>query len=654
MYVSKKAGLILEVLLNNTEPISIGRVAEQLDISARSARYYLKEVKDIVEDAGGSLSIKPGIGVLLTGDKDVRRSLSSTGTKSSLSPGECRDHIIYSLLYNTGASTIQQFSDELYISRNEVLRILLLSEQWLRPFDIEVIRRPGSGVSALGNEMNLRQSMAYFSRSCHPPLFGNPHSKIPMVRKDYLDQEWCRKLYEFYPRFPVWHIAEALYQAENELSFHWEGESRKILLSQILAMLQRRRDHNYFSPEDMEWGALPEPLIEAARLLKDHLERIPDIGILPGEETYYLGVCILSVAQQFDNASSWSDGLPRKWHVFSSEVLKQIGGILGDDLSDNQSLQNSLAMCLFVIFLRTKCHIFIHNPLLESVKKRYNGLFGACWAVNALFEKHFGMQLGDDEVCNITLLVGGATYWQRKKIRTVVICASGIGISRYAAAAVEDAIPEIKVVNICSQSDSFEKTEADLVLYIDIAAKGTNGIRISSKVDGGDLTAIRTVVAEILHKRTGQHAAAGNQNGSFAEFLLLEYSGVSKNDILKDGCAQMQKRGFVTETFFPGVLEREYHSSTAIGNGIAIPHAINNRESVIKPGIGLIRLQTPILWRDEDKVDLIFILALRFDDVQGISRFFRQFYLLLRDPEQIEKIRQYQRIDEIAKLIGAE
>lgn len=653
MYVSKKGGLILEVLLKNTGPISIDRVAEQLSISARSARYYLKEVKDVVEAAGGSMIIKPGVGILLSGNQDVRESLLLLGAESSFSAGECRDHIIYSLLYNTGTSTIQQFSDELCISRNEVSRILRLSEQWLHPFDIEIKRQPGSGIYALGDEMNLRQCMAYFSRHCaSPPLFEISYSKTPMLRKDYLDQEWCRKLYRFYPRIPIWYIVEAMYQAETELSFHWEEENRKILLSQIMAMLQRRRMHNFLSAEDAGREVLPERLVEAAYLLKDYLERIPEIGILPREEAYYLAVCILSIAQQFDNGSAREESLSQKWYIFSSDVLEQIGDILGDDLTHDQTLQNSLAICLFAVYLRMKCHIFIHNPLLESIKKRYNGLFGACWAVNALFEKHFGIQLNDDEVCNITLLIGGATYWQRKMIRTIVVCAGGIGISRYAAAAVEDAVPEIRVVNICSQFDSPEKANADLALYIDVAAKGTNGIRISSKVDREDLTVIRNTVAAILHKRTQRYAAVGNQVSSFAEFLLLKYSSIHKNDILKDGCAQLQKKGFVTETFFPGVLEREYHSSTAIGNGIAIPHAINSRESVIKPGIGLIRLQNPILWRDEDEVNLIFILALRFDDVQGISRFFQQFYLLLRDPEQVEKIRHYQNVDEIAKLIG--
>ena len=95
------------------------------------------------------------------------------------------------------------------------------------------------------------------------------------------------------------------------------------------------------------------------------------------------------------------------------------------------------------------------------------------------------------------------------------------------------------------------------------------------------------------------------------------------------------EKGYVKNGFCENVLERENKSSTVIGKGIAIPHS--TQEFVEKSKICIVRLKEPIIL-DGEKVKLILILALKFNDYTITKEFYKKFYSILDSEKSIEKI----------------
>ncbi len=77
-------------------------------------------------------------------------------------------------------------------------------------------------------------------------------------------------------------------------------------------------------------------------------------------------------------------------------------------------------------------------------------------------------------------------------------------------------------------------------------------------------------------------------------------------DIIAETLFQ-EKRVEDKVVYIHDVNERESLVSTAIGDGIAIPHALS--ETVTESSLIFIRLKHPVLWNKEDEVNMVFGIA---------------------------------------------
>jgi len=94
-----------------------------------------------------------------------------------------------------------------------------------------------------------------------------------------------------------------------------------------------------------------------------------------------------------------------------------------------------------------------------------------------------------------------------------------------------------------------------------------------------------------------------------------------------------------SDLIFNGLLQREKIGSTAIGQGVAIPHA--RIESLQKPTVGVITLAKPIEYDapDHKPVDIFFALLVPSDAPEKHLELLRQIAKFLSEPDTITKIR---------------
>jgi mannitol/fructose-specific phosphotransferase system IIA component len=101
--------------------------------------------------------------------------------------------------------------------------------------------------------------------------------------------------------------------------------------------------------------------------------------------------------------------------------------------------------------------------------------------------------------------------------------------------------------------------------------------------------------------------------------ISLHASAVDKTDAIRKAGELLVKSGCVLPEYVDGMLTREQSMSTSLGNGVAIPHGMDeNRVHVLKTGISVLQLTEAVEWDEGEKVSLIIGIASSSDEHVGV------------------------------------
>lgn len=92
--------------------------------------------------------------------------------------------------------------------------------------------------------------------------------------------------------------------------------------------------------------------------------------------------------------------------------------------------------------------------------------------------------------------------------------------------------------------------------------------------------------------------------------ILVNCKSGSKEQVIKKIGRMLVDSGYVTDDYIDGMLKREETFATNIGNGIAIPHGIEEaKKQVKKSGIAVMVFPDGVVWNDDEKVRLVVGIA---------------------------------------------
>ena len=101
--------------------------------------------------------------------------------------------------------------------------------------------------------------------------------------------------------------------------------------------------------------------------------------------------------------------------------------------------------------------------------------------------------------------------------------------------------------------------------------------------------------------------------------ISLQSSAADKVDAIRKAGELLVKSGCVLPEYVHGMLTREQSMSTSLGNGVAIPHGMDeNRAHVLKTGISVLQLTEGVEWDEGEKVSLIIGIASSSDEHVGV------------------------------------
>lgn len=92
--------------------------------------------------------------------------------------------------------------------------------------------------------------------------------------------------------------------------------------------------------------------------------------------------------------------------------------------------------------------------------------------------------------------------------------------------------------------------------------------------------------------------------------ILFDHESKTQEDAFKFLASNVNRLGYSESAigFFDGLVNREKESTTGFKNGIAIPHS--NDDSVLKPGLFVVKFDNAIEWNALDKKPVTMAISL--------------------------------------------
>ncbi|WP_028992052.1 BglG family transcription antiterminator [Thermoanaerobacter thermocopriae] len=638
---------IINMLLNSEKPLTVDYIANRLKVSNKTIRNDLKKVEEYVQQKGVKIIKKPRVGILLEGPRNKRLELADEIKKSldfeePFSPEARKNYILKRLFMSKGSVTIKELAEELYVSRVTIHKDLRNVEKWLNKFNLKLLKKPNYGIEVVGDEENWRNAVASLIVSTK-----EQKELKEFLYNDYTGRIDYRTLVQLKELFDIDYkqLEKIVSNAESKLKFRFSDEAFISLVIHVAISIERLKHKKDVKLSKTVLNNLKQKdeYVIAQQMAKE-IETKFNV-VLPESEIGYIVLHIIGTKMQQNKIEDVNLELEDEESIelaviMSKEIINIAERALCIDLSNDKQLLNGLILHLRPTINRLKYGLTLRNPLLNDIKENYPEIYGVAWMTSVVFEKYLGKKVAEEEIGYIALHLGAAVERAKKPLRALVVCTTGIGTAQLLAARLEKSFKQIEIKDIISSVSLHESILNDIDIVISTVPIEINKpfINISPLLTQNDI------------KRLDEFIESLTKKSNLIETQLIEVDDIylQKEDLLSKVCMELSKKGYVKDEYLEDVITREKIASTAIGNGIAIPHGLP--EHVNKSVFTVVRLKNPMVW-DEEKVDMLFMIALTQRDIGKARYIFRKLYNKLESSEFVESIKKAKNKEEIIKLL---
>lgn len=560
---------------------------------------------------------KPNDGIYFTGDvATLANHLEKKANDRPQSKEERCHCILAKLLLGSASITIQQLSNTLYVSRSTVENDLKKVKQKLAQFGLQ-LAITHTGLSLIGSEHQKRQatveliSQYWGKRTEAKELNGQlvRHVQLP----DNLNQLFEPAL--------IKNILTALTELIEKSTLSFTDYDFQSLAIHLMMP----------APTGGSNGAQPvvTPFIAETQLLVQILERRFELTI-PDFEQEYLNRHLVTVQSKDTSVQTIQTELRQS--VGLPQLLRQQLAQLAVD----EELIQGLAVHLSSALRRLAMGLSINNPYTDEIRQNFPQAFDQAVLLKPVLENQYQIQMNEDELAFISLHF--EAFFERHsedaRLSVVVVCSSGIGTSQLLGQRLAKTFAqELRITRIIALGELLATPIKESLVISTIAIKGLSVpvIEVSPLLNRHDIGIIRQMITE--QPTPTNHLVA----------LLQPELTIGTQEQLTDQGAieligqRLIDQGYAKPTVVQAALAREALASTALGR-VALPHA--DSQLITKPAIGLLIAPQSINWQHNDKVQLVFFMALN-ETVHGQMRaIYHDLDQLIEPPRLLKQVAQ--------------
>lgn len=447
---------ILKLLLHEKNFQTTAEIAERLSVSAKTVSRQLPKVEDVLNSFGLQLEKKSGAGIKVIGSDVKCYALEKQlkfAEKREYSPKERRSIIISKLLSSREPIKLFVLSSAVHVTDSTISNDLDKLEPWFRDQGLKLLRKPGLGVSLLGDERDFRHTIVrYIYENVREdsllnlmqdnlPEYDEPVAQMSKFLLELIDAgEWRR-------------LEQMIRVTEDDLGYKLSDNAFLGLVVHLSLTLRRIKNHETVTLDaEMCRKMLGTREFSAAKRLADKISAAFSIKV-PDSEIFYITMHILGARSRYRSASLGTISMMDNFKLvtIARQVMKRAAKITGRDIEKNQNLLAGLVNHLAPTISRLKMNMDIRNPLLDEMRTHYPELMTLTRKCVAEVENEVGKTLPDSEIAYIAMHLGAALSDSEKFLhavhRVVVACPTGMGTSRLLASRLRSTFPTIKIVD---------------------------------------------------------------------------------------------------------------------------------------------------------------------------------------------------------------
>ncbi len=446
---------ILKLLLQENKFYTTADMGAKLSVSSKTISRQLPKVEEILNAVGLQLEKKSGAGIKVVGSEVKRYALSKqlqSGEKSEYTPNERRSIIISKLLSSREPIKLFVLSSAVHVTDSTISNDLDKLEAWFYEQGLKLLRKPGLGVSLLGDERDLRRAIVRYIYE-----HVGEERLLNLMQDNLPDEQPVAKVSKFLLELidaGEWRRLEQMIRVmENDLGYKLSDNAFIGLVVHLSLVLRRIKNHEAVKL-DAETCLRVKGTREfsAAKKLADKISSAFAVEV-PNSEICYITMHILGARSRYSSASLGKISMMDNFRLvtLARQIMKRAAKITGRDIDKNQSLLAGLVNHLAPTISRLKMHMDIRNPLLGEIQTHYPELMSLTKKCVVEVEEEVGSTLPDAEIAYIAMHLGAALSDSEKFLhavhRVVVACPTGMGTSRLLASRLRANFPTLKIVD---------------------------------------------------------------------------------------------------------------------------------------------------------------------------------------------------------------
>lgn len=425
MQLDSRSNKILEALLSNPS-INSKDLERIYNITRRQLGYSINKINDwlvyknlpaIKRTRQGNFIIDENIFTLLVQEQEVKPE-----DMNVLSEKQRVYFIILMLLSNDDLSLLH-FTSELDISKNTVLRDLKRAKDYVSDFALSIQYSRRFGYLIEGDEFQIRKLLIHVIYKVLE--MSNGPSRLHKLANIHENE--------------IIELKKRIDRVEEKLNLQFTDEKIITMPYTLILVLRRikkgnRVDSFYIKYEELsdtkEYHATEEILY--------------DIEDIPMEERLFITLHLLTTNVY------WSEYLTEEEIPNLMQALDHMLRLFEKTacvfLQDKEQLLNKLLLHVKPAYYRIKYHLTEINDYHDSVSKEFLALHHLVKKSTKPLENLIGMEIPESETAYLTMLIGGWLTRQgdsiQEKVKAIVVCPSGVSVSRFMLSELRDLFPE--------------------------------------------------------------------------------------------------------------------------------------------------------------------------------------------------------------------
>ncbi|SHJ65293.1 BglG family transcription antiterminator [Propionispora hippei] len=640
MGVSSRQRMILNILLTEEQEITIKDIADRIEVSTRTVHRELTELEPLLEQQGLQLVKRSGIGVAIEGEarqkEELRLSLYNQ-TTVEYAPDERKLLILCQLLEATEPVKLVSLAFDLKVTTATISYDLDEMVDWLRRYDLTLLRKRGYGVELCGSESAKRKAMSELitEHLDEFELLGILKENIHGKSTRHINTV-SERLLGLIEKEKLIMIENSLRTLEEELPYPLADSSFIGLVIHLALAIERIEKGEQITFDEEHLKELE--LTSEFRIAETIIQRLRSIFQMdiPDSEIGYITMHLRGAKLR----SSYDD-----WFEFKNlELVTKVNRMiryceeqLDVSFQADPNLVQGLLTHIEPALFRIQKNMKIRNPLLTEIKARYSDLFQVLkQAVAEVFDE---LTVPEEEIGYLVMHIGASLERMgqfNQKFRALVVCSSGIGSSKILASRIEKELPYIGLAKNISLFDinKIPETEYDLIIStVPLSLQRDDYVLVTPLLTKEDVHNINVFLKgirkgpwqpdasnvlnteEVLSDLRGWQAYIGHTLSIIENFRFdtVLNQNMHIEEVLEAICRKLEQLQVIRdkEEVIEKLLERQRLGGLGIPNmRLALFHA--KTEAVLRPAARLYLLDNPLLIKGMDKkyldVDRILLL----------------------------------------------